>query len=838
MTWTTDADGSFVHEQPDWAAFTGQTLQGYQGFGWVMALHPEDRASTAAAWNEAVTKGTICEVEYRVRRHDGVYRWFQVRAAPVVGDDGAIREWIGMESDITERRTAEASLCDLNDELATQNRLLQEQGLELEMVNAELQSDAAEIEAQTEEAQALSEELREANTLLEASVREATAARVAAEAGRQRLAAVLNNLPDAATVLDEDWRIAFTNPPAAAVMRMLGTDPEAVVGRVLWDVFPWMPGTKFASETRRAMAEHRLVEYEEYAAPLARWFETRIVPMPDGGIVSYARDVTERRRATQAVRDASAMLEGLMANVGDAVYIKGLDGRYLAMNAAGASMAGLTPAEIVGKRDSDLIGPVQAARTHDADQRVLQTGQEDRLEDRFTVAGEQRTFLTVRNPYRDADGTIVGIVGIATDITERRRREDDLRVLDHASRVFASSLDFDKTLAAAAQLVVPDLADWCSVVLRDEGGGLRTVAVAHVDPAKVAWAREVGDRYPEDPNAPTGVANVLRTGVSEMYNDISPELVASAAKDAEHARLLGELRLRSALIVPMSSRRRVLGAITLVSAESGRRYDDATKLLAEELGRRAGVAVDNAHLYREANEARAEAEAANRAKTDFLAQMSHELRTPLNAIRGYAELLEIGVHGPSTDPQKDALLRIRRSEGHLLTLINDILDYAKLEVGHSDPVIEPLPLNDVLAGIEALVGPQMVSKGVRYEYRPGSPDDVVLADRDRLSQIVINLLSNALKATATGGAVTMWYEVEKDIVRLRVRDTGIGIPEDKLDVIFEPFVQLDQGLTRTTRGAGLGLAISRGLARAMNGDVTVVSALGTGSTFELTLPRG
>ncbi|GAC1654595.1 MAG: hypothetical protein NVS4B3_18760 [Gemmatimonadaceae bacterium] len=542
--------------------------------------------------------------------------------------------------------------------------------------------------------------------------------------------------------------------------------------------------------------------------------------------------------AELATREGGAMLRGIMASAGDAVFVKGLDRRYRAMNEAGARLAGSTAAEIIGRSDADLIPPDAAQRARAADERVLATGGEDRMEDRFRINGVWRTFLTVRNPYRDASGTIVGIVGIATDITDRKRREDDLRVIAEASRILASALDYDSALTTAAQIVVPSLADWCSVALREEDGKIRVVAVAHVDPAKVRWAEELNRRYPALPEEPTGLPNVLRTGRSELYNDIPDELLVAGAHDEDHLRILRELGLTSVLIVPMTARGRTLGAISLVTtAESGRRYTPDDQALAEELARRAAVTVDNARLRRDAEVARTEAEAANKAKTDFLAQMSHELRTPLNAIRGYAELIEIGIHGPVTEPQRQALLRIRRSEEHLLTLINDILDYAKLEVGQTTHVIQSLPINVILMDVEALVAPQMQAKGIRYEHRLCDPSETILADHDRVVQIVINLLSNALKATPVDGTITTWCDLDATSAHLRVRDSGVGIPPDKLEAIFEPFVQLEQGLTRTTRGAGLGLAISRGLARTMGGDVTVSSAVGHGSTFTLDLPR-
>jgi signal transduction histidine kinase len=239
----------------------------------------------------------------------------------------------------------------------------------------------------------------------------------------------------------------------------------------------------------------------------------------------------------------------------------------------------------------------------------------------------------------------------------------------------------------------------------------------------------------------------------------------------------------------------------------------------------------------EAEEARARADEANRAKTEFLAVMSHELRTPLNAIAGYAELLEIGIHGPLNESQREAITRIQRSERHLLGLINDVLNFAKIDAGHVDIEVGPVPVRGTLAALEALVAPQLRAKRLSYSYAPCEEDAWMEADAEKVRQILLNLLSNAIKFTDAGGRITASCTIEPTVVRLHVADTGAGIAEDKRDRIFEPFVQLQPGRTRTHEGTGLGLAISRDLARAMHGEILVESTVGVGSTFTLTLPR-
>jgi PAS domain S-box-containing protein len=246
---------------------------------------------------------------------------------------------------------------------------------------------------------------------------------------------------------------------------------------------------------------------------------------------------------------------------------------------------------------------------------------------------------------------------------------------------------------------------------------------------------------------------------------------------------------------------------------------------------------DRERLFRAEHEARAEAERANKAKTDFLATMSHELRTPLNAIAGYAELLEVGIHGPITDKQRESLARIQRSQRHLLSLINDVLNFAKLSAGRVEYDIADVPVLATVQAVEDLVTLQLQGKSLDFAHRGCADGLCVRADADKFQQILLNLLSNAIKFTADGGRILLSCDGDEATVSVAVEDTGIGIPADRLTQIFEPFVQVDRRLNSRHEGTGLGLAISRDLARAMRGDITVRSEMGAGSTFTVTLPR-
>ncbi|HKP16315.1 MAG TPA: PAS domain S-box protein [Gemmatimonadaceae bacterium] len=664
----------------------------------------------------ATRDGRFEDEGWRLRK-DGTPFWANVVITALRDENGEVIGFAKVTRDLTERRASEQQAVRLAAESAAREEA-EARTHELDLLNQTLQEQAMELEAQTEEAQSLTEDLEQTNEQLEQALAEAEATRASAETSERFSRDILESIADPFVVQDAAWRFRFINAKAAELLGADGRSTDDLIGKVVWDVYPAIVGTPVEREMRRASAERRPVSFEARSPNGYQWSLLYCYPLPDGGLATQWKDITERKRAEEAAS-------------------------YLA----------------------------------------------------------------------------------------------------RASEVLSESLDFQRTLNDFARLVVPELADWCSVEIVGDDGALVQLAVAHADPEKVKWAREVSRRYPPNPDAATGSPNVIRTGDPELYPEIPDELLVAGAVDAEHLRIIREVGIRSAIVVPLVAHDRTLGALTLIAAESGRRYGHADLALAIELARRAALAVDNARLHRAALDARVLAERANRAKSDFLAVMSHELRTPLNAIGGYTQILEMGLHGPVTDDQREALERIGRAQRHLLGLINNVLNLARIETGHVEYRIRPVLVSSLLVDLASLVQPQFAARQIslvsRLPEADGDADIYVAADREKLIQILTNLLGNAAKFTPAHGEVEMQLTraAREGDVMIIVRDSGPGIPADKLELIFEPFVQLERSLTTSAEGAGLGLAISRDLARGMGGDLRADSMEGHGAALILTLPR-
>ncbi|HET7435133.1 MAG TPA: ATP-binding protein, partial [Thermoanaerobaculia bacterium] len=568
-----------------------------------------------------------------------------------------------------------------------------------------------------------------------------------------------------------------------------------------------------------------------------------------------AREITDRQAAERALRDREERYRAFVINSTEAIWRFELDepvrvslppdeqierfyrdGFLAECNEAMARMYGFdSPADITGARLGDLL-----VRDDPANVEYLRAfiASGHRLTDAASVEvdrnGKTKHFINNLIGVVE-DGVLVRAWGTQRDITESRHTSEErtqlverLAFLADVTAVLGSSLDLDKTLVTIADAAVPRFADWCFIDLFDDNGRLQRIVTRHTDEQKVALALEARRLFPPPDSLIVGVPAVARTGQIHFVEHVDDTVRATIAQNEQHEAMLRELGVHTFVVVPLTAHGRTLGTIGFAHSDLARHFSTADVQLAEDLGRRAGLAIDNARLY-------GELERANRAKDEFLAMLSHELRTPMTATLGWAAMLQIG--GVSEEMLMMAVESIAQSTRTQARLIDDLLDVSRIVTGKMrlapQPVRVALPL---IAAIETL-RPAADAKQIELINAVVDRDVRVHGDAGRLQQIFTNLVSNAVKFTPRGGRVTVALSRDDANVRVSVRDTGEGIAPELLPFIFERFRQGDSGSTRRHGGLGLGLSIARNLVELHGGSLTASSdGVGRGAELVITLP--
>ena len=540
-------------------------------------------------------------------------------------------------------------------------------------------------------------------------------------------------------------------------------------------------------------------------------------PVEPRELVATVNALLRSREVEAAVRESEERFRSLVAATSEFVWTTPPSGELVTEQAGWTRFTGQPFAEARGWGWLDCVHPDDRARVRRGWEQAVGTRTLYQSEYRLRRHdGEYRHVGVSAILVLNGDGDVREWVGAHTDLTERRRSDAWQRLYSEAGAALAASMDYAVNLPRVARLAVDSLADWCAVDVVDEEG-LRRVALAAAHGAEGERTAAGLDGVFSVDRPGAGPFEVARTGRSEFLRD---------AANGDGA--LGDTGVRSYVSVPLVARGQVLGAMTLAAADALPRFtgDDVARL--EELGRRVALAVDNARLYGEAIHA-------NAAKGEFLAVMSHELRTPLNAIIGYADLLDAGVAGDLNPRQREQLGRIRIGSKHLLRLIEEVLLFSRLEAGREEVLRERADLAVLAREACALVEPLAKEKRLAFHVDLAPEPVWVETDTGKVHQIVLNLLSNAVKFT-DAGEVALTLQVEGAEAVLQVRDTGIGIAPENLERIWDAFSQVEQAPTRRVGGTGLGLSVTRNLARLLGGDVTVESQMGRGSAFTLRLP--
>jgi PAS domain S-box-containing protein len=473
------------------------------------------------------------------------------------------------------------------------------------------------------------------------------------------------------------------------------------------------------------------------------------------------------------------------------------------------------------------------------------------------VSGETTELdLLSAGPPRSAEMRVVesewegspALIASLRDITERKQVEENarrlireqtgreaaeaaartLRFLADATTQLSSSLDYATTLGALARLCVGRIADWAVVYDVDASGVPHRLAVSHCDPGKEELAREY-QGIPVDASASHPVLEVLRAGAPVIVHAVSEQALESMTSSARERAIVRELGVTSFLIVPMIARQHAIGAIALASSTPDRRFSEDDVTLATDLAGRAALAVDNARLFRDAQQA-------NKSRSDFLAVVSHDLRTPLTAIIGYTDLLTEGIPVELPSESRESVARIRTSARHLMYLLDELLTFARLDGGSETLRVAPCDVCGVARDVAAVMERLAQERGLGFRLVvPDSSVDVE-TDADKLRQVLLNLVGNAVKYTVRGEVEIEVRRERGDHALIAIRDTGPGIAREHLGQIFEPFWQVDPTQRTRDKGTGLGLSVVRRMLDFLGGSVSVESALGEGSTFLVDLP--
>ncbi len=534
--------------------------------------------------------------------------------------------------------------------------------------------------------------------------------------------------------------------------------------------------------------------------------------------------------------DSERELQAMFELAIDAILIADDSGRYVRANPAACALLGVAEQDLLGRGIADFLAP--GFEFGDSWRTFFEKGR---------LSGEVR-LVRPDGSILDAEFNAISQVtpgrnlSILRDVTERRRTEEALRrseqelqLLVRTGQLFAESFDFRTTLGDVARLTVPLLADWCVIDLVSEDGELQRLVTAHADPALQTLVDQLKLHPPTWDSF--GAGSVLRSGEPDLIQDITPEVIDRISRNAEHRRIVQALQPRSLLAVPLLARDRQVGAWIFLRSANGQPFGEGDLRLAQTLGRRAALAIDNSRLY-------LQAESANRSKDQFLASLSHELRTPLTPVLVLVSRLERD--GGLSDRLRRDLAVIRKNIELEARLIDDLLDLTRIARGKVELRHEVTDVHVLLGHAIQICGAEAVQAGrLAVETDLRAPDARVWADGSRLTQVFWNLLSNAVKFTPQGGTVrvrTWTEEVDRDAVVadrivVEVLDTGAGIEPELLPRIFTAFEQGELGRSRGFGGLGLGLAISKAILELHGGSLSVVSeGRGQGATFTARIP--
>jgi PAS domain S-box-containing protein len=811
IIWNTDAQGLVIENLPYWREYTGQTLEETKGLGWLAAVHPDDQANSGRVWQAALDNKSLYQIEQRIRRYDGVYRDFAVRGVPILNTDGSIREWIGTCTDISESKQAQEEI--------------------------------------------------------------------------KLFADVVKHSPTGMYI----WQLKDLNDPRTFTMmaanpasyEATGIQPEPLIGKTMPEIFPGLLQTELPNVYRNVIVTGQIAELGDfdYGADGVRpsTFALRAFPLPNNTVGISFENITERKKQEVAVRRRAVEME-TVAQISTAaatnldvdlllqeaveltkanfnlyhahIYLLDEAGEKLVL-AAGAGESGRIMKEgnhsIPFNHEHSLVARAARRRegviANDVTQNPdflpnpLLPETKSEMAIPMVLADRLLGVLDVQaNIYNRFDSEDVRVKTIlasqiavaienAHSFQQAEKRAIELETVSVVSTATTTILELDELLQSVSDLTQVSFSLYhAHIYLLDEAGENLVLAAGAGEAGRTMKARGHSIALNREHSL---VALAARSRKGVIANNVrqNPNFLPNP--------LLPETK--SEMAVPMIVGKELLGVMDFQSDQIGS-FSDEDVRVKHALADQVTVAVQNARAFEYQRSVADRLREVDRLKSEFLANMSHELRTPLNSIIGFSEVLLDGIDGELTDDAVEDVRAIHGSGQHLLNIINDILDLAKIEAGQMDVDRRPLELNpfinEIIHTAQILVKDKPVELNVVEEAHVSN----AYADPIRLRQIVWNLVNNAIKFTEEGSVNVYISQNDEQQAVIRIVDTGIGMKQDDLPLLFEQFRQVDGSSTRRAGGTGLGLHITRHLVRMHGGDITVESEFGSGSTFSFTLP--
>ena len=578
----------------------------------------------------------------------------------------------------------------------------------------------------------------------------------------------------------------------------------------------------------------------ERARPDGTILEIRGTPLPGGGLVTTYADITERKRAEQALRESEERFKAVVNYSPAKIHIKDKDGRYILVNRLAEKLYGVTDEKAKGKTTHEIFPNKQADAFRAHDQEVLETGQATEQEEEWFLEDGPHTFLTVKFPILDSDGDITGVGAIGTDITERKRAEEALRqktAFVELSKAAAAAANEASNVEDALQFCVTTVCQHTGwpvghvyLLAQDGTGELASSTIWHLDNAakfEVFQRVTIATRCAPGAGLP---GKVLAEKRAIWIPDVTKDPNFPRAQMAE------DIGVKAGFGFPVFVGSEVAAVLEFYSEHAAEPDEELLEVMAH-IGKQIGRVIERARAERQLLAAKETAEFASRSKGEFLANMSHELRTPLNAIIGFSEVMTQKLFGPLGHPNYNEYAEdIRMSGVHLLEIINDILDVTKVEAGKIVLSEDTVDVFELIASCMRLLQPRAEESGLYLGTDLPEHRVHLRVDELRIKQVLLNLLSNAIKFTDKGGITIKLTSDPETGASLQVIDTGVGISEQDLERVMEPFTQVDSTLSRQHEGTGLGLPLSQSLVELHGGKLTIESSVGKGTVATIRLP--